>query len=597
MFDDYGKDNLNNEDSGNIPTEENKAEKPMQDELPKSETFDIFSYLKKENPISAEQKPQFETNEQLFETQMKAENTENVQTIPLEAEIPKTEPKEVVVEEQTDYTSNEQPSYFGQSMQFEQPKPENVEQSVQQSYIPKPQVIEQPVKAEEVTVDQPTVNESFNTESESQSSYQPTGTSYIPRPQTVPQNGTSYVPTKKENSFFKKNWMYIALGGVSLLLVVAIIFNIVLVGMMVKKNIGIDSGNPSTSTSQSNGETLDISKSPSTDTAYSTGNTEKLTYAQIAAKVRPSVVSVITYDLASFGQNSGQGSGIIYSSDGYIVTNAHVINNSKTVHVTVVLSDEREFEATVLGFDTRTDLAVLKINATDLPTAEFGESDKLVVGDEVIAIGNPGGEQFAGSTTNGIVSGVDRVIDADSSSTTAMKYIQTNAAINPGNSGGALVNIYGQVIGINTAKISATGYEGLGFAIPIATAKPIIDDLSSLGYVSGRVKIGITCTEVTSSMAQYYNVPTGLLIYSIEQGTELYTKAQVGDIIDKVDGKDISSLSEMQDIFAEKNVGDEVTLEIYRPATSRLQNATTFSVTIHLIEDKGDTQTEYSNGF
>lgn len=562
MFDDFDKNKINEEKSGDAPREQENTVNSEQQEQTANDNFNIFSYVKKETPVQ----PQEPTES--------FEKTEPQQEIPTPVQEPVGGQPSDEQQFSYSYTNEQLKQHVGHD---------------QGAYMPRPEVIENPTAGDS--------GQSYTQSNASNQYYNPApGGSNMPYQQTT----VNQKPKKSFDfkAFFKKNWTYVALGGVSLLLVITIICNIVLLSAVVKKNtVGTSDGGVVSGNTSQGGQSLNISESPTTDTALLPGNTEKLTFAQIAAKVRPSVVSVITYDPTSFGQNSGQGSGIIYSSDGYIVTNAHVINNSKAVHVTVVLSDEREFEATVLGYDTRTDLAVLKIEATGLPAAEFGESDKLVAGDEVIAIGNPGGEQFAGSITNGIVSGINRVIDADSSSTTAMKYIQTNAAINPGNSGGALVNIYGQVIGINTAKISATGYEGLGFAIPIATAKPVIDDLSSLGYVSGRVKLGITCTEVTSSMAQYYNVPTGLMIYSIEKGSDLDGQAQVGDIIDKVDGQDISSLSEMQDICAEKKVGDTVVLDMYRPATSRLQKSSTYTITVHLLEDKGDTETQQTNGF
>ena len=233
-------------------------------------------------------------------------------------------------------------------------------------------------------------------------------------------------------------------------------------------------------------------ETPKTDTTVGAAG-ELLTPAQVAAKVRPSIVSVITVDNVNYmNSQSGEGSGIILRSDGYIVTNSHVIGDSNKYEVSVITSDGQTYDAKVIGFDVKSDLAVLKIDATGLPECELGDSSQLVLGDYVIAIGNPGGRQFAGSVTMGIVSGVDRIIDTENTeSTSAMRYIQTDAAINPGNSGGALVNMYGQVIGVNTAKIAASGYEGMGFAIPSTKVKEIVADLIDYGYVEGRVKLGI----------------------------------------------------------------------------------------------------------
>ena len=211
-----------------------------------------------------------------------------------------------------------------------------------------------------------------------------------------------------------------------------------------------------------------------------------------------------------------------------------------------------------------------------------------MLGDYVVAIGNPGGRQFAGSVTLGIVSGVDRIIDTDDTeSTSAMRYIQTDAAINPGNSGGALVNMYGQVIGINTSKISATGYEGMGFAIPSSTVKEIVSDLIQYGYVDGRVKLGITCTELSSAY-ESQGIPAGLQIYDVSSESDMNGKAQRYDIITHCDGKRITALSQLQDILAEKKPGDTVTLTIYRPATTTSPSSK-FDITVTLLKDTGAT--------
>ena len=327
-------------------------------------------------------------------------------------------------------------------------------------------------------------------------------------------------------------------------------------------------------------------ETPETDTTVK-GSDTILTPAQVAAKVRPSIVSVITVDNVNYNSSeSGEGSGIIVDSKGYIVTNSHVIGDSKQYNVTVITSDGTDYDATVIGYDTRSDLAVLKINATGLPECEWGDSTKLVLGDYVIAIGNPGGVQFAGSVTSGIVSGVDRIIDSsDSDSTSAMRYIQTDAAINPGNSGGALVNMYGQVIGINTSKISATGYEGMGFAIPSATAKDVVTDLIGYGYVQGRVKLGITCVTISSAY-ESQGIPAGLQIYDISSDSDMNGKAQKYDIITHCDGKRITNLSQLQDIMFEKNPGDTVKLKLYRPAGTKSASSE-YEITVTLHEDTG----------
>ena len=205
---------------------------------------------------------------------------------------------------------------------------------------------------------------------------------------------------------------------------------------------------------------------------------------QAAKKVSPAVVGITTkvYNRDMFNRKvlvgEGVGSGVIFDKAGYIVTNNHVVGPAKTVIVS--LADGQSTEGTVVGRDEKTDLAVVKIKMDNLPVAEFGDSDSLQVGEPAIAIGNPLGLEFQGTVTVGVISSLNRTIGAEGQS---MKLIQTDAAINPGNSGGALVDADGKVIGINSAKISKEGVEGLGFAIPINAARPILQDLIKNGKV------------------------------------------------------------------------------------------------------------------
>lgn len=220
---------------------------------------------------------------------------------------------------------------------------------------------------------------------------------------------------------------------------------------------------------------------------YLTYETGEYTIEGLAKNIRPQVVEIFTYSSESGTEIAGSGSGIIISSDGYIVTNTHVINSMKKIVVNTY--DGNVYVAEVVGKDTKTDIAVIKVEASGLSAAVLGDSDQVVQGEKVVAIGNPAG--LTGSITDGIVSGLDRKIKTDTTSF-EMNCIQTNAAISPGNSGGALVNMYGQVIGITSSKYAAVSSEGLGFAIAINDAVPIIEELITQGYVSGRVKIGIT---------------------------------------------------------------------------------------------------------
>ncbi|KAF5035663.1 putative serine protease HtrA [anaerobic digester metagenome] len=278
---------------------------------------------------------------------------------------------------------------------------------------------------------------------------------------------------------------------------------------------------------------------------------------------------------------SGEGSGIIINTDGYIVTNAHVVAGSTGINVE--LDNGETYSARLIGIDAKTDLAVIKIEAPDLIAAEFGNSDMLEVGETVVAIGNPGGSTLAGSVTQGIVSAVNRMIKDGGYSSS---FIQTDAAINPGNSGGALVNEYGQVIGINSSKIAAVDYEGIGFAIPVSEAKPVIDQLMAYGYVKGRTKIGISGVEINQTLSQINSIPVGIYIQSIDPTSDLAGKnVRQGDIITAIDGIKIETFDDISAFLKTKSPGDNVTLTLYRSARGIQGSGQTFSVTMKLMED------------
>ena len=269
----------------------------------------------------------------------------------------------------------------------------------------------------------------------------------------------------------------------------------------------------------------------------------------------------------------GTGTGIVMTADGYIITNAHVIYDDseyqcgKAVDVSVVFSDKSELEAKIVGYDTESDIAVLKVDADNLTPATFGNSDELEVGELVIAIGNPLGFDLFGSVTSGIVSALNREISINEKQ---MKLIQTDAAINSGNSGGPLLNSCGQVIGINSAKMSSNysssaSIEGLGFAIPISEAKNIIDDLISYGYVTGKPQIGISCVDVDELYSRYYNIPQGIWVREVEGGSAAEKAGiKVGDVIIGIEGEAVSSIKEMNEIKNKYKAGDEITLTISR---------------------------------
>lgn len=256
------------------------------------------------------------------------------------------------------------------------------------------------------------------------------------------------------------------------------------------------------------------------------------------------------------------GSGTIYSADGYIITNSHVIGDSKTYLVRIVLNNGEKYPAKIVGFDTWTDLAVLKIEAKNLKPVTFGDSKLINVGDDVIAIGSPGGEKFQNSLTKGIVSAVDRELSINR----YVRYIQSDAAISPGNSGGALCNIYGQVIGITTAKTVAAYYESMSFSIPSETVKEIVDDLVHYGYVKGRCRIGLMGSEISQQEIYYYGETPGIVIAEISEGGSLDgSKLKEGDIIYELDGVEIASFQDVYDVLADHKPGDKVKIKAYRP--------------------------------
>lgn len=304
-----------------------------------------------------------------------------------------------------------------------------------------------------------------------------------------------------------------------------------------------------------------------------------LTVSETAAKVSPAVVSItasvtITDRFGRVSTSSGSGSGIIFSEDGYILTNNHVVEGADTV--IVKLATGAEYPAKIVGTDSITDLAVLKLDGKSLPYAVFGDSDKLITGDLAVAIGNPLGE-FSGTVTSGIISATDREITIDGEK---MNLLQTDAAINPGNSGGALVNAYGEVIGVVNAKESALGIEGLGFAIPINDAKPVIEQLIKNGYVTGRPGMGVSYIDITAATARFYRMEAGLYINSVTAGESADTAGiRSGDRIVSVDGITVTTAAEFKDILRKHAVGDKIKIILSR-------NGTSVTVTVTLTETK-----------
>ncbi len=326
-----------------------------------------------------------------------------------------------------------------------------------------------------------------------------------------------------------------------------------------------------------------------------------ITIPEIVAKMTPSVVGVqATYVItqttdpySGFGNFGGffgnwgggqsqtqtqeavsTGTGVIMSEDGYIVTNAHVIYDStngygaaKSVEVQMY-DGETTYPAEIVAYDVETDLAVLKVAQTGLTPAEFGNSDECQVGELVVAIGNPLGLELQNTVTCGIISALNREITINDKE---MTLIQTDTAINSGNSGGPLINSAGQVIGINSAKMSSSystdsaSIEGIGFAIPITEAKEIVNDLIQYGYVTGRPQLGISCQDVSEAVSKAYNIPVGSYIISVtEDGAADKAGLQIQDVIIAIDGNEIETTEELNDYKNERDAGDEVVLTIVR---------------------------------
>jgi len=296
-------------------------------------------------------------------------------------------------------------------------------------------------------------------------------------------------------------------------------------------------------------------------TADASDSSGGLTVSEVSEKTVDSVVEISTETVTTGNRISqfvseGAGSGVIISSDGYIVTNNHVIDGASKI--TVRLRDGKEYSAALVGTDSQTDIAVLKISASGLKAVTYGDSDSLTVGELAVAIGNPLGE-LGGTVTEGIISALNRSITIDGQE---MTLLQTDASINPGNSGGGLFNDQAQLIGIVNAKSSGTDVEGLGFAIPINSVKDVIQQIITYGYVQGRLDLGITMVDVDdqATAAMYRVMQQGVYVSKVTNSS--YFKA--GDRIVSVDGKSVSSKSDVNDVLESHSVGDKVAFVVAR---------------------------------
>lgn len=301
--------------------------------------------------------------------------------------------------------------------------------------------------------------------------------------------------------------------------------------------------------------TVDLQQTPDGDSREGEMSLQEIYETNI-----PAVVSIS----ASTGSGSSTGTGVVLSANGYLVTNYHVIRQALAINVT--LTDERELRATLVGEDPVSDLAVLRVDAEDLTPAQFGDSDGVRVGDSVVAIGDPLGVELRGTMTDGIVSAISRDVQVDGR---VMNLIQTNAALNSGNSGGPLINRFGQVIGINTMKIGtladSSGVEGLGFAIPSATVKEIVNQLLSQGYVSGRPWLGIEVESFSTFYQRFYRVPKGVYVTDVQAGSPAEAAdLRIGDIILAADGSAVTDMDALNTQLYTHAPGDSMTFSVYR---------------------------------
>ena len=313
---------------------------------------------------------------------------------------------------------------------------------------------------------------------------------------------------------------------------------------------------------------------PDFKVAISSDRGKELSLQELYDQCSKSIVAIKGYQDGVDGYYWG--SGIILSEDGLILTNTHVIENCDTASVT--LFDNSSYDAALVGADSTSDIAVLRIEATGLTPASFGDSAELAIGDQVAAIGNPLGETFRMTLTDGIISAIDRGISYNGHS---MTLLQTNTAINEGNSGGALFNMYGQVIGVTNMKMmsSYSSIEGIGFAIPSSTIAAVADSLMQYGEVRGRTAIGITVGAIPENVTSHYDLPTGLYVSAVEEKSDAAAKGiQQGDIITAVNGNPASATSDILTVKNTLSVGDTIAFTIWR-------DGETFDVDVTLVDE------------
>ena len=392
------------------------------------------------------------------------------------------------------------------------------------------------------------------------------------RPAQQPYNNYNNNPNNQYGGYYtnqkpKKEKKRFGFGVIILTCILAAVVGAVSSMSVILPRLGLDVYEPATELQTAENEEETVKNNVNINVEKTAENVVEA----VAEKVTPSVVGIRTTTsvMSFFGgtsEASGDGSGVVYTKDGYIITNYHVIGNainnqSGKIEVYLDSKDSEGKEASVVGYNIAADLAVIKIKAKNLTPVEFSDSDKLKVGQYVITIGNPGGLEFMDSVTYGVISGLDRVVSSDSD----VELIQTDAAINPGNSGGALVNTQGKLVGINSAKIVSEEFEGMGFAIPSNTVKQICNKIIEREN-SPEPYIGISISErYTAEVLEYYGYPSGAVVLSVADGSPAQNAGiQKGDIITEYDGKEIGEYTDLEDYIMDSTPGNTVVVKIYR---------------------------------
>lgn len=483
-----------------------------------------------------------------------------------------------------DFRNNDTPEAHGDEyMEPQQPSEEQDTQS-----LPEQQAAGQPAQAGWPAQEEQPVQDAAPQYDEPRTPYQtpvqhpeyqpPRADAFGPVPEQPPVQ-EAFGPAQPPQQPKKKHGKAVVIGLCSVAAACLLFAGGAVIGHLVSS----DNGGAVTASASADGTpTVQISSVPELDPDnYDVVN--GLAGEEIYKKVSPSIVSVIS----TTANGMGSGSGVIMSEDGYIITNQHVIADAD--QVTVQLSDGSQLQAEIVGQDEQSDLAVLKVEPENtLTAAEFGDSDALQPGEYAYAIGSPGGVQFANTITGGRISAINRDVTINDR---VMTLIQTDASINPGNSGGALINKYGQVVGITSAKLSSSAFsdtsiEGMGFAIPINTAKEIVDELIANGYVAGRPSLGITGTNLDAQRAAYMNVPQGVYVYSVDERAHAAQDGLLaGDIITEVNGQEITTMDEINAIKEDLEAGDTMDIRVYRMSAGKFIDLTVTLTDAHDLAD------------